>query len=234
MEQLEGSSRGRPRFVPSLRLEDSLSLAAFVMSLAITLINVYYSMRGSEIAVEQPTQLILFRDGKGEAAVLTAAIRLELMNTSDSYGDVLRKASLSLNNGKSAFESQATIRPVLTDEKGTVPDCELGLRCIRLPGLYVIEKTDEILETPAASARVFTLGFPIVGWNCTGTGDLCGTSKSFDSAVSALERSPLRARLSLKFHSDGERTIRCNVSDPDLAYLRKVGWMSVHCEKKAA
>lgn len=232
MEQIEGSSRGRPRFVPSLRLEESLSLAAFVMSLSITLLNVYYSMRGSEIAVEQPTQLILFKDGEGEASVLTAAIRLELMNTSDSYGDVLRKASLSLDNGKTAFESQATIRPVLTDEKGTVPECELGVRCISLPGLYLIEKTDEILETPAASARVFTLGFPIVGWNCTGALNACEASKDFNAAVATLEQSSLRARLSLRFHSDGERTIRCDVAKPDLAYLRKVGWMSVHCGRK--
>lgn len=231
MEQIEQSSRRRPRFVPSLRLEDSLSLAAFVMSLAITLLNVYYSMRGSEVAVERPTQLILFRDGEGDASVLTAAIRLELMNTSDSYGDVFRKASLSLDNGKTAYESQATIRPVLIDAKGTVPECELGLRCIRLPGLYVIEKTDEILETPAASARVFTLGFPIVGWNCVGAANACATSENFNTTVGSLQQSSLRAVLKLKFHSDGERTIRCNVSKPDFAYLRQVGWMSVACEK---
>ena len=37
------------------------------MSLSITLINVYYSFRGSEIAVDPPAQLILYRDGSAMA-----------------------------------------------------------------------------------------------------------------------------------------------------------------------
>ena len=63
MTDLNKGKRARIRFAPTLQLEQSLSLAAFVMSLGITLINIYYAMRGSEIAVDQPRQIILYRDG---------------------------------------------------------------------------------------------------------------------------------------------------------------------------
>ena len=52
------SSLGEPNVIAIV-----FFLLFIVMSLGITLINVYYSMRGSEIAVDPPAQLILYRDG---------------------------------------------------------------------------------------------------------------------------------------------------------------------------
>lgn len=222
--------RGRFRFAPSLRLEDSLSLAAFVMSLTITLINVYYSMRGSEIAVDQPAQLILYRDGSGDASVLTAAIRLDMINVSDGYGDVLKKASLSIDRGGTTFEYQGSIKTVFTsgaDE--TAPDCELGVRCIQLPGLYIVERSDEILDTPSGTARAFHLSFPLVSWNCAGPAKACDRFGAFSRSIDALPDRRLSTTVRLNFHSDGSRRLSCRTGPLNFDYLSKVGWITVPC-----
>lgn len=226
--------KGRFRFAPSLRLEESLSLAAFVMSLSITLINVYYAMRGSEVAVDPPAQLILYRDGSGDASVLTAAARFDMINVSDGYGDVLKDAAISIDGGRSDFGYQGTVRTVLaSDAAGKVPDCELGLRCLQLPGLYVVERSDEILETPGGAARAFNLSFPLVSWNCAGDDKACDRFGTFAQSARALPASGLSATVRLRFHSDGERRLKCTTSAPNLDYLRKVGWISVPCREAA-
>ncbi len=230
MAKIQSRPRGRFLFAPSLRLEESLSLAAFVMSLGITLINVYYSMRGSEIAVDAPAQLILYRDGEGDASVLTAAVRIDLINVSDGYGDVLKSAVLSLDGGATGFEYQGTVKTVLTSEaEAAAPECQLGLRCIQLPGLYVVERSDEILDMPSGAARAFQLSFPLVSWNCTDQSQVCGRFATFDRSVAALPGRRLSATLKLRFHSDGARRLRCATGPLNLDYLRKVGWISVPC-----
>src|SRR5687767_1112717 len=230
MGQSQQRPSGRMRFTPSLRLEESLSLAAFVMSLGITLINVYYSMRGSEIAVDPPAQLILYRDGVGDASVLTASARVEFINTSDGYGDVLKDAVISFDGGGTAYEYQGTVHTVLAGDPAAKPaTCELGLRCLQLPGLYVVERSDEILEAPSGSARAFNLSFPLVSWNCDGPAKPCTRFGDFGQSVGALPPKGLSATLRLRFHSDGERRLRCATGALNLDYLRKVGWISVPC-----
>lgn len=230
MPESQLKPRGRMRFAPSLRLEESLSLAAFVMSLTITLINVYYSMRGSEIAVDPPAQLILYRDGSGEASVLTAAVRLDMINVSDGYGDVVKDASISFDGDRTGFDYQGTVRTVLSSAgSGTASDCDLGLRCLQLPGLYVVERSDEILETPSGSARAFNLSFPLVSWNCDGAAKACGHFGTFAESTAALPAKGLSATVRLRFHSDGDRKLNCAVGTLNRAYLHKVGWVSMAC-----
>lgn len=230
MAGLDKPKRPRMRFAPTLQLEQSLSLAAFVMSLGITLINVYYAMRGSEIAVDQPRQLILYRDGTGAASVLTAAMRIDAINVADGYGDVLKEASLSFDDGASSFDYQGTIKTVFAGEPTAAsPPCELGFRCLTLPGLYVVERSDEILDLPSGAARGFQLAFPAVQWNCQGRPRACGGADSFAGAVRMLGAKNPTARVKLRFHSDGERVLTCRMARPDVAYLAKVGWVSVTC-----
>ena len=187
-------------------------------------------MRGSELAVDPPAQLIFYRDGAGEASVLTAAARLEMINTSDGYGDVLKDATISLDDGRTAFDFQGTVRTVLAgDAAQATPDCELGLRCLKLPGLFVVERSDEILETPAGAARAFNLSFPLVEWNCDGGQGRCGRFDSFAKSVSELPPGGLKAIVRLRFHSDGQRTLRCATGALNRDYLQKVGWISVPC-----
>lgn len=234
MPQSQSRPRGRFRFAPSLRLEESLSLAAFLMSLTITLINVYYAMRGSELSVDPPVQLILYRDGAGDASVLTAAARFDMINVSDGYGDVLKQAVISFDGGHSDFDYQGTVRTVLAGNAAeTGAGCELGLRCLQLPGLYVVERSDEILETPAGAARAFNLSFPLVSWNCAGDGQACRRFGTFAQSASALPARGLAATVRLRFHSDGERRLKCTTDAPNLDYLQKVGWISLACREAA-
>jgi len=231
MPQSQAKAGGRLRFKPTLRLEESLSLAAFLMSLSITLINIYYAMRGAEIAVDPPAQLILYRDGSGEASVLTAAVRLDMINVADGYGDVLKTASMSLDGDHSRFEYEGTVRTVFSGADQKAPDCELGLRCLELPGLYVIERSDEILDMPSGAAKAFTLSFPVVSWNCAGAHtSSCGRFASFPKSVAALPAKGLSVTIALRFHSDGERKLTCKTGAPDRNYLQKVGWISLPCE----
>ena len=217
------------RFAPSLRLEESLSLAAFLMSLSITLINIYYAARGSEVAVDPPAQLILYRDGSGDASVLTAAARLDMINVADGYGDVVKEASLSLAQGEPEFAYQGTLRTVFVGSEVKPPQCELGLRCVNNPGLHIIERSDEILDVPSGAAKSFHLSFPAIAWNCAGPDTACGRYGKFEEAVQTLARTGLKSRIRLRFHSDGERVLKCTTGPVDLDYLAKIGWISVPC-----
>lgn len=230
MTETKQSKRARLRFAPTLQLEQSLSLAAFVMSLGITLINVYYSMRGAEIAVDPPRQIILYRDGNGAASVLAAAVRIDAINIADGHGDVLKQASVSFDGGRSSFEYQGTIKTVFVGDTNTNSSpCEIGLRCLTLPGLFVVERSDEILDLPSGAARAFQLSFPTVKWNCQGEPKACARAGGFGETLAAIAGRDLTARIELRFHSDGTRTLNCRLLQPDMAYLAKVGWISVPC-----
>lgn len=230
MPDLQKPRRARLRFAPTLQMEQSLSLAAFIMSLGITLINVYYSMRGSEIAVDQPRQVILYRDGEGAASVLTAAVRIDAMNVADGYGDVLKDASLSFDAGRTNFDYQGTVKTVFVGEsKAASPPCEIGLRCLNLPGLLLIERSDEILDVPSGAARGYQLTFPAVQWNCRGGDQGCARFGTFDDSSRLLNGRDLVIRVRLRFHSDGTRMLECRSARFDSAYLAKVGWASVPC-----
>lgn len=223
--------RQRFRFAPTLKIEQSLSLAAFVMSLTIAAINALYALRGAEIVVDPPTQLILYRDGTGDQSVLTGAVRLAMINVADGYGDVVKDARLTIGRGGSSFAYQGTLNTVFVAEGDMrAKECELGMRCLELPGLRVVERFDEILDMPSGAARAFTLSFPAVGWNCKGSG--CGGYGTFEAAVRQVA-SAREARVEVGFHSDGRRLLRCRIDSIDSDYLAKVGWISVPCKDAA-
>ena len=210
----------------------NISVAAFMMSLTMTLISAFYAARGSELAVQAPEQLLLYRDGEGADSILTAALRTDLINLADGYGDVLTDASVQIGKTGPAFAYQATANPVFTtDAEAAAKKCDLGARCLGLPGLLVIERSDEILDIPSGEAKVVSMAFPAVGWNCTGADEACARFATFDDAVAALAGGPIEVRLRLDFHADGEREILCRTGKPDAAYLRQIGWVSLSCEE---
>lgn len=220
--------RQRFRFAPTLKIEQSLSLAAFVMSLTIATINAAYAMRGAEIAVDPPAQLILYRDGTGDQSVLTAAVRLAMINVADGYGDVVKDARIAIGRGGPSFAYQGTLNTVFVAQGDMrAKECELGMRCLELPGLRVVERFDEILDMPSGAARAFTLSFPAVGWNCDGPG--CAGYGSFAAAVRQIANAR-EARVEIGFHSDGQRLLSCRFDRIDSDYLAKVGWVSVACQ----
>ena len=230
MDTPDSPKRRGLRFAPTLQLEQTLSLAAFMMSLAITLINAWYAMRGAEVAVDAPEQLILYRDGVGDNSVLTIAARVDLINVASGYGDVLQRATLALEDGSATLKQQATVRPVFLSESSLPPeDCEVGTRCMRLPGLLLVERSDEILEIPSGAARAYTLAFPAVTWNCSGPKPACARLGSFAGSLAVLQGRAFEAKLTLIFHQDGRRTLTCRSTTPDIAYLAKVGWTAITC-----
>lgn len=230
----QGPTRwSRLRFAPSLRLEQSLSLAAFIMSLTIALINAFYALRGSVIAVSAPQQVVLYRDGEGEASVLVLAMRSDLVNLSDGYGDVLKSAELVVGSAGLRLKSAGVLETAFTGgSTARGRECELGARCTALPGLLVVERTDSIIDMPGAEARALTLAFPLVSWNCSGTGGACKQLSSFENGLQSLGSKGLTLKLELKFHGDGERTVRCTTGQLNRGYLRQIGWVSLACAER--
>lgn len=225
--------RGFRRFLPStptLRLEQSLSLAAFVMSLGIALINAYYGLRGADIVASAPEQLIFYRDGEGADSVLTVAVRTELVNVASDYGDVLRSATLRIERAGAVFDDQASLQTIFTGGATTPPECEPSQRCLSLPGLFVTERTDEMFDIPGGGAKAVTLAFPVVAWNCATKDKRCAAAADFQRALALIPAKGAELTLTLKFQTDGERQFRCRIGDLDRAYLAKIGWVSRPCE----
>ena len=189
------------------------------MSLAITLIKSIMQMRARKSRYDPPAPVDPYRDGEGDASVLTAAVRFDMINVR-RLCDVLKQAVISFDKGRSDFDYQGSVRTVLAGNAAAVgTDCELGMRCLQLPGLYVVERSDEILETPAGAARAFNLSFPLVSWNCAGDDAACkrfGISPVGGALPAGLRRCRLRftAMASGGYAADGRA---------DLDYMRKVG-----------
>ena len=106
----------------------SLALSAFIMSVTITLINAFYSVRGSEIVLLEPEQVILYRDGEGDQAVLAFAMQLPMINAAGGqHGDVMLKADLQPGSDSPRFRYQAVVTPVFTNIPNAADRCDLGI-----------------------------------------------------------------------------------------------------------
>ena len=209
----------------------SLALSAFVMSLAITLISAFTALKGPDIVVLPPDQVLFYRDGEGDDAVLTMAMELEMINTASAHGDVLLDATIQPRGDGPAFRYQSLVRPVFTDTSTGERDCDLGSRCLELPGLYLIETVDEIVAMPGASARSTFLSFPATEWNCEGTPEQCHRYASFNQAVAAMGSDPLDVTVTIRFHQDGHRDVVCRGGAANTDYLKRAGWIAAPCEE---
>lgn len=206
----------------------TLSTAGFALSVTLALINAYYVVRGSEVVVQPAEQVILFRDGEGDKAVLTLAIRLAMINAADaSHGDVLMTAHASVAGQRAEFAYSTEIKPVFSTQVPDAKDCAFGSRCIALPGLLAIEQGDQILDIPGGSVRSPYLSFPLTSWNCEGKD--CAAFPNFAGSAQRLAKGPLDITIKLAFFGDGHRWMRCLAKPVDLKYLNDKGWMSMRC-----
>ena len=209
----------------------SLSLSAFIMSLTVTLIGAYHSLKGAEIVVLPPKQAILYRDGEGSSSVLSIMLPLDFINIADGYGDVLVAASVQTGTSAPVFAYQATAHAVFTDKSDEAKTrCDVSVRCIALPGLLITERSDALTDLPSGAARSTAFTFPLTPWNCTGSPDTCNRYATFDGAFETMRSSPLRITVTLSFHSDGRREIVCDIPSVNARYLRKIGWISASCK----
>ncbi len=211
------------------RWRPSLAISAFTMSLTITLISAFTALKGSEIVVLPPDQVLLYRDGEGEAAVLTMAMRLDMINAASAHGDVLLDATIQPGTDGPAFRYQSLVRPVFTDTSTGERTCAFGSRCIELPGLYLIETVDDIVAMPGGSARSTFLSFPAAEWNCKGTPEQCRSYASFNQAVAAIRSDPIEVTVRVKFHEDGGRDVVCRGAAANTDYLKLAGWIAAPC-----
>ena len=214
------------------RYRPSLAVSAFVMSLTVTLINAYYSVRGSDIVVLPPEQVLLYRDGEGANAVLAIAMQLNMINSaSGDYGDVMVDASIQPTAGGPEFRYSSLVRPIFADTRATSDQCAFGSRCVSLPGLFLIESPDDLVALPGGGAKAVFLSFPATAWNCSGTRAQCDAFGTFDHALAAMGKKPLNAKVTVRFHSDGHRDIKCGGGPLNGDYLAKAGWLAAPCTR---
>jgi hypothetical protein len=208
----------------------TLAQAGFIMSATLASINAYYAFRGSVMVVHPPNQVILYRDGEGDRAVLMLAVRLESINAADSsHGDVLTNATVKPARGGPQFAYAGTIKPVFTSDADAGKKCSVETRCVALKGLLAIEQQDEILSIPGGGVLGTTLVYPLTGWNCTGATAACARFGTFPAAVTAIAGKPLDVRIKLSFYGDGTRELRCGTKPVDAHYLSTSGWTTMSC-----
>lgn len=227
--------RALPEVVKQRRVPprgELLGIAGLLLSVVIALINAYYAARGSEIVVQAPEQILLYRDGEGERAILTAAMRVVLLNSASAeHGDVMLTASLKPARAGPTFKFQAVAQPVFSETPG---ECPAQTRCITHPGLRIQEEIDALVDLPGGGARVRYLSFPLTTANCSDAEGLCARFPDFDGAVASLGDPGRTYEVETVFHGDGKRSLRCGTSRLDSTYLRRIGWVSVGCVTASA
>ena len=208
----------------------TLAQSGFLLSAVLALINVFYAIQGSTIVVQPTEQVILYRDGNGDKAVLSMAVRLAMINTTTAAGDVLMKARLTALKGGPSFAYAATVKPVFTRDTAAAVQCELGARCIVLPGLIAIEHSDEIIDLPGGAVRSVYFTHPMAEWNCEGGDRACAAFTNFPAAVRALAGKPLAVNVHIEFYSDGHRDLTCTTNAVNAKYLVEKGWITLSCQ----
>jgi hypothetical protein len=203
----------------------TITVAAFVMSLAITAINAYYALRGAEVSVLPLEDVIIYREGDGETSVAVAAVRIGLVNVAADRSDILLAAELQLEESGPWFQLEGSVQPDFNNEPAPIP-CA-GTECIAsFRNLLLKDVPDEIIDVPAGSARLRWMKFPL---HCTGS-RACSNYEQFNATAGALNQRRITLRLRLKFQEDGERDVRCTTAAAvEGQYLREVGWTSLQC-----
>lgn len=86
------------------------------MSFATAALNVFFAMRGPEIVIQPPHNLLLYRDGKGDASVLGMAVRLEMLNSVSDYSDVLLSVGLQPQKDGPEFLQEGLAKAVFVND----------------------------------------------------------------------------------------------------------------------
>lgn len=206
----------------------------------------FFALRGSEMVVLPPEQILFYRDGAGDAAVLSVAFPARIINVaSQDYGDVVRRVSLEISPSRrgtdAAFDyvntivEQTTTSPTEAAKQAQV--CRLGVNCLAIEHLLVLEHPPDLLSFPGGIGRAENLGFVLAPRYCRGDG--CVRFSSFKQVMASLRSdSALRFVLKLDFHSDGRTTATCSLSNlgsdarrEAFDYLERHGWAELNCDR---
>lgn len=208
----------------------SISLAAFIMSVSITLLGAYASLRGPEIVIKPPESVLIYRDGKADRGVFNIAIRLPMINTTADFGDLLLEATIRPTRAGPNFAYHALLKPLFVENSSEAArKCGIETRCVALPGLLLAEGSDDIVDVPGGAARSHYYAFALTQWNCRGEQVACARFAAQRSAVETLGRLPLDMQIDLQFNGDGVRHVRCAGAKIDFRYLDEIGWVTAPC-----
>jgi hypothetical protein len=209
--------------------EVTIGGAAFVLSLTIAGGSFVQFILGPEIDVLPPAQILIYRGGLPDRAVLYAAVRLPMVNKSAGYNDVIVDATLQPypNGPKVSYFSLVT--PVYNDENDPAlskAHCVEGRRCQHFAKMAISELGDDVVVIPAGGAHANYYAFRLFCRDQKG----CSDFATFDKAVDTIEARSRQISFTLNLYSDGTRTISCPITPISAAHLRKFGWLSRPCE----
>lgn len=209
--------------------EVTIGGAAFVLSLTIAGGSFVQFVLGPEIDVLPPEQIIFYRGGLPNRAVLSVAMRLPMVNKASSYNDVIVDAALQPFSNGPSLPYETLVGPVFNDEadpEQSKAHCVQGRRCHHFSKMAISELSDDVVVIPGGGAHANYYSFRLF---CRGEQG-CSDFASFDQAVAALEARARKITITLNLYSDGTRTITCPIAALDAAHLRRVGWQSLSCE----
>lgn len=212
--------------------EVTIGGAAFVLSLTIAGGSFIQFALGPEIDVLPPTQVLFYRGGLPNRAVLYAAIRLPIVNKASSYNDVIVDATLQPFGSRPSLPFASLVSPVFNDEddpEQSKAHCVQGRRCHHFSRMAISELSDDVVLTPGGGAHANYYSFRMFCRDEKG----CSDFASFDQAVAALAARSRKVTIILNFYSDGARTITCPITPIDAKHLRRVGWLSRPCENSS-
>ena len=223
--------------------EAGVALAALFVSLAVFLVNGALFIRGSEIAVLEPDEVVFYRDAGPNGASLWIALQTQMINAAAAdYGDVVVKASAAMGpeeGERGRFPYMGLVEPIMTlNAEKAAADCPQAARCIVNTGFYAIQRPRRLLDVPGGASRSEHLAFMIEDITCEGDPAFCGAFTGFDAALGHLRsRSDAVIRMNLTFHFDGQLEVACRLpSDPVrraaiFDYVQAKGWAAVPCER---
>ncbi|HEY5723304.1 MAG TPA: hypothetical protein VIT45_13370 [Allosphingosinicella sp.] len=209
--------------------EVTIGGAAFVLSLSIAGGSFVQFLLGPEIDVLPPQQVIFYRGGLPNRAVLYAALRLPIVNKASSYNDVIVDATLQPFGDNPRIPYATMVSPVFNDEddpEQSKVHCVQGRRCHFFKRMAISELSDDVVVIPGGGAHAYYYSFRMFCRDEPG----CADFASFDQAVAALQARSRKVGVELKLYADGTRTITCPIASINAEHLRKVGWQSINCE----
>jgi hypothetical protein len=208
--------------------EVTIGGAAFMLSLTIAGGSFVQFILGPEIDVLPPEQILVYRGGTPQRAVLSAAIRLPIVNKSSGYNDVIVDAGLQPFGNGPQVSYTTLISPIFNDEDDPAlskAHCVQGRRCHHFAKMAISELGDDVVVIPAGGAHANYYGFRLFCRDQKGCSDLA----TFDRAVDALEARTREIVITVTLYSDKTRTITCPIDRISAAHLRKFGWLSRPC-----
>jgi hypothetical protein len=224
--------------------EAGVALAALFVSLAVFLVNGALFIRGSEIAVLEPDEIVFYRDAGPNGASLWFAMQTQMINAAaGDYGDVVVNASAAIGPEKGErgrFPYMGLVEPIMTlHAEKAAEDCPEAARCIVNTGFYAIQRPRRLLDVPGGSSRSEHLAFMVEEVTCQGDPAFCASLTGFDAALDHLRsRSDPVIRMNLTFHFDGEQSVVCRLPSDGTRraaifdYLQEKGWAAVPCERR--